>query len=685
MRITDTTQPLFSACFIMVTAMSTHADSNHIQELDVNSVLGVTSNIGHLSQQPVRVELINQVELEANHAINLTDALKYTPGVQLRKLTGKSGEGVWLQGYDSNRVAVLIDGLPVAAGTGSSVDVSQIAIGDVERIEVSKGAMSAIYGTSAMGGVVNVITKKPKKGQHANLTLTGGSWGKQDEEHSRTPFGKQHIKTHYTYGTSQGYGQIFFDEQISNGFRIEGSDKTQGWEGSKRNLSTKAVYHPNNTTEFSIAPRFYNEYIQTITDNHVGGIGNIPKAKIDLTDKQHVSVLWKEKNINNGVLKVNVNVEDFYNESRQDTLQTERIEQYRKTDIRHTGFITHYEVSPNYLDKYIIGIEYLHDTMNVVTQKDNGNGDVENTIEVPPASSTNYNNFAQLSQQITPNLEWLISGRINNNDKYGMHFSPMINLQYLPNNLLPGDVSFRFGYGQGYRTPNIKELYYLFDHSHLGYVVVGNQNLKPESSRNIQTSFEWQPNATISFDATLFYNEINDLIDTNEVSALTTEFSETYGSDEQPIVTGNQYTNISNATTAGAEWTLSHKIHPNIKLRLAHAYLYSQDNDTGKTLPNRPNHDLKLGVDLLFTEKFMGNIKYNYLSEQYSDLDNQHRSSAFSQIDIKLNYTLSNNIKLFGGVDNVTSIQKETFDGHDLRPDEGRYIYLGLTLKNLID
>lgn len=673
--------PISSTAICLMTGLliSTTAHSESDYELEKATVFGVDSTIGHLSQQPVRVEMITKAELEATHAIDLKDALKYTAGIQMRQLRGKSGEGVWLQGYDSDRVAVLVDGLPVAAGTGSSVDINQIAIGDVERIEVSKGAMSAIYGTSAMGGVVNVITKTPQSGQQAKLTYTGGTWGSQDESNDRVPMGKQHVQAGYSYGSSNTYGQIFVDEQVSNGFRIEGSDETQGWQGRKLNTSIKTVFKLNESTVLTVSPRLYREDIETINDNVVGGVGKVPKAKIDITEKDYVSALLTKKVDGQNLFKINYSFENFENESRQDTIQTERIEQSRTTEIEHSGFIAQYEFSPNYVNKYVMGIEYLNDAMNVNTRKEESSGETPETIEVDDKQATNRNAFFQASHQIKPEVEVLLSGRLNDNPKYGRNFSPMMNIQLLPMDLLPGDLSFRFGYGHGYRTPNIKELYYFFDHSHLGYIVVGNEDLQPESSKNWQASMEWQPNKKTSFDISFFHNRIKDLISSEyEDPELTDEFSKEYGS----TVTGNQYTNIENAITQGTELTFSYVLNDYIKYRFGYAYLNSEDEKTGNTLTQRPEHDIKLSLDTSITEKTLATIKYNYTSEQYSDSANLNETPAFSQIDLKLNYDLSKNIKLFSGVNNLTGAQKETFDGKDLRPDEGRYTYIGIKIKN---
>jgi outer membrane receptor for ferrienterochelin and colicins len=648
--------------------------------LETHKVIGSNSSMGHLSQVPVRVEFISKSQLEANHAINLTDALKYSAGVQLRPITGKSGEGVWLQGYESDRVAILMDGTPLAAGTGSSVDISQIAIGDVERIEISKGAMSAIYGSSAMGGVVNVITQAPELGQHVKLTYSGGSWGSQDETTSTNPFAKQHLKAGYSVRNEKGYAQILLDNQISEGFRSDNAIGTQGWNGYKSNLSAKTFYQFDDSSTLTISPRLYREDIKTTNDNFIGGIGNVPKDKVDITSKNYLSATFEKDNQKQGKLKISYSIEGYENVSQQDLVQTTHIEQARTTDITHSGFIAQYQINDNYFNQYIFGIELLQDEMHATSVKNDGIGNIETAIEVDNKTTKNYNNFMQISQQATSELEWLVSGRINNNDKYGMKFSPMLNFQYLPTNWLPGDLSFRLGTGHGYRTPTLKELYHFFDHTHIGYALVGNENLLPESSINYQATMEWQPNSDTSFDVSVYYNKIKNLIDFIEDQSLTTELSDLYGSPDQPIITGNIYTNINNAVTSGFELSVSRKFNHIIASQFSYAYLKSENTDTGKSLTNRPEHDVKIGVDLNTSDNTQTSIKYRYSSEQFSDADNTNITPAFSQVDLKINYKWSQNISLFAGIDNITGTQKKMFDGNDLRPEEGRYIYLGIKL-----
>ena len=124
---------------------------------------------------PVRTEVVTRDQIERSHAQDLKQALEAVPGLMLKRIHGKSGYSVWLQGMDSDRVLVLLNGEPVSASTGSSVDLTQISATEIERIEIIKGASSALYGSAAMGGVINVISRRKEKPVSLSLTLDGGS------------------------------------------------------------------------------------------------------------------------------------------------------------------------------------------------------------------------------------------------------------------------------------------------------------------------------------------------------------------------------------------------------------------------------------------------------------------------------------------------------------------------------
>ncbi len=147
----------------------TYAQSNANHESNNNDiptarletiVITATKTDKSLSDSPIPINVISKTTLEDNQPRTLKEAIQLLPNVTLQQVHGKSGYEVKMQGMSSEQVLVLIDGLPITASTGSTVNLNQYLNVEVEQIEVIQGASSAQYGSSAMGGVINVITKK---------------------------------------------------------------------------------------------------------------------------------------------------------------------------------------------------------------------------------------------------------------------------------------------------------------------------------------------------------------------------------------------------------------------------------------------------------------------------------------------------------------------------------------------
>ena len=182
----------FGSALLLITVCPMVLAETQTVLLDPMVVTGTRSERS-LSDSPVRTEVITGEELERSHARDLSEALKAQPGIQIKSIHGKNGSGVWLQGLDPDRVLVLIDGRPVSASTGSAVDLSQLAVANIAQIEVVKGAVSAMHGSSAMGGVVNIITEKPDAPFAASVTLDAGSYGDKDLSGSFEPANRRHL------------------------------------------------------------------------------------------------------------------------------------------------------------------------------------------------------------------------------------------------------------------------------------------------------------------------------------------------------------------------------------------------------------------------------------------------------------------------------------------------------------
>lgn len=224
------------------------------------TVVTATRSEKALDETPVRTEVVTGEEIRRTNARTLRDALENVPGLQLREIHGKSGFEVSLQGLGSDHVLVLVDGLPLAASTGSTVDVSQYLLGEVEHIEVVKGASSAQYGSSAMGGVINIITRRIKPGLAGELVADAGTYGRQNHSGDAGDIGSAHGQFRIEGGGEQVQARLVVDSLDSAGFGTDPAAWTRQGDAVRREQAGgRLAWQPSARSELWLDGSAYRE------------------------------------------------------------------------------------------------------------------------------------------------------------------------------------------------------------------------------------------------------------------------------------------------------------------------------------------------------------------------------------------------------------------------------------------
>ena len=646
------------------------SNANAYTQLEEITVTTGTKTERKLLDVPVRTEVITKKELVQTHARDAAEALKNQPGLLLKRIHGKSGEEVWLQGLDADRVLVLIDGRPVSASTGASVDLSQIAIGDVENIEIVKGASSVLYGSEAMGGVVNIITSKNEKPFSYSLVLDGGSYGNQDlgntfnDKHAKVQLGGKKGKWHYNF---------LADVRDKQGSDIDKSTwANEGAAGEKKNFSAEIGYTTESGGNISVKPSLYKEDIASNFSSFSPGIGEIRKIKREDATRKNITLSYTKPFANGDIISTWYIHETFEDITQQDTVITDFNDQQREGNSEFNK--AEFQCDKNLSDNQIltVGMTALNSSLSQVQTKStrarttiideiNGNKKRDN-IEF----------FIQDDIFVSDKLEILPGFRYQNDSDFGSHAVPKVSLMYTPEWLENIDTKLRFSVGQGYRVPTLKDRHYVFDHSALGYMVIGNPELQPETSTNFTAGIELNKNDKFRTELNFFRNDIKDLISTS----LDETESNTKG------LSIFKYTNIGKAQTQGLDLTVSNKLSDNFSTSLSYSYLEAIDIETNKKLTQRPAHQIKLKLDYDIP-KYKANIALfgNFQSKEFVDENNTISSPSYSTFDLKLNKEILKGTKLFLGIDNITNTHRDVpVTGHDFRPESGRFIYAGIRI-----
>lgn len=641
----------------LFTTTSTWANADAIKTLDP-IVVTATRSEKKLTDSPIRTEVVSENELKRTNASTLKDALENIPGILLREIHGKSGYEISLQGLSSDQVLVLIDGLPLAASTGSTVDLDQYLIASVDHIEVIKGAASAQYGSAAMGGVINIITKKVADGVSVSGQVDIGSYGKQNASGKAASINNHHEKIKIEASNGDFKGRFSADQLKSDGFAVDPAlYPLQGDEQNRQQYSIYGAWQPSD--QFSIWVDF-NDYQET---DHQRSLNFVPpfylkQYKVEDIQRQRLSAGSKFTLLNN----IQVDIKGVH--ETYDTTSTQTLDGYlsalRNSDQENNHFSSQVSLPTWYRQNWQLGYDWHEEKLD---QSNNGKFELQGG-----AVSRDRNEFyLQNDAQLTDQLDMVVGWRFQNDDDFGDHnaFKLSSKYRFYEQNELFADL--RLSYGQGYRVPNLKERFYSFDHSYLGYIVIGNPNLKPESSNSYQLGLSLVKNEFWNANINLFWNDVKDLIQTDY--------------DNAQVVNGitqYSYSNVAQAETKGIETTAQWHISTYLAVSGAYTYTEAKDKTTNKWLTRRPKHIARIGADYSFNDQLDLTLRARYQSEEFGDSANLQKSPDWFSIDTQIDYQISPYISAFIGIDNILNQQRDFNASVDYRPIEGRYSYTGL-------
>jgi outer membrane receptor for ferrienterochelin and colicins len=287
----------------------------------------------------------------------------------------------------------------------------------------------------------------------------------------------------------------------------------------------------------------------------------------------------------------------------------------------------------------------------------------------PNAKQDTYEWYVQDDATLTSWLEVLPGVRYQYDSDFGPFVAPKINFLIKASS----SVNVRFGYGKGYRAPNLKERFYFFDHSSLGYMVIGNPDLRPESSDSVQAGIELFNGGSLRGNLNVFHNRIKNLIVT-ELNPV------------ESAAAGLQifdYQNVGHAVTRGAEASAIWRPWSVLGLKAGYTYLWAKDTDSNIWLTQRPKHQVKGGLDLRHpTWGTSLSLRAIYQSEEFVDPDNTQTSPGWTTVDATVNQEIFSKTTVFAGVDNIGDVHRSPVGvaNGDNRPPVGRFVYAGVRI-----
>lgn len=639
--------------------------------------------------EPQAVEVITADDMRRMGADDLLTALALANNLNLSKAT-MTGNAVQIRGMSTNHVLILVDGKRYAAEdtnvTTNVYNLQRLNVDDIERVEIVRGPSSSLYGSDAMGGVINVITKVPEKaggnvGMVTGSSLTAGAFNFNFGKHGRwtTSFdGRiEQERRHNRYTHSESLNPM--THQVSSV-----TDGNTGSYGTRRmfHLVSQYDFENANKNKLRFDVDLMNEDARSdfadtkshiyVGDGYLMQMGPFPKAPKDwvLTNKNKrewyhndqygFSVEYTGKTKRNAYT-----FRSYYNELKKDShLYNDRVLPKEKVRVNvppmlipKIGFpFIDYDYGAQYAKedtdyaKYSTWVTEAQDTLYIGENHNLTFGGEYRTLEykgtrlsdsptgVNKRAETHgvnsYTAFIQDQWQINDKLYLVPSLRYEHNSRFGSETTPRLGLTYAINPYW----RFKANYGRGYKAPSISEMYMRM-HRSMGPMSVniyGNPDLKPEKSRSYDFGVEMEKGAWFG-KVTYFNNDVSNLITTDKIAGTDSDY---------------HYINVNEAGINGVEAEVGKRLNNRWTVKLTHNYLDAVNQRSHQRLNNRAKNTttLQLIYDDHNADKGFSAILWDQFSDKYRLNDQDY---TYNTLNFSFDKHVTKDISVYGGVENI--------------------------------
>lgn len=515
------------------------------------------------------IKVVGSQQIENRAAVNLNEML--AGEVNFRTTHDNSlGSSISMQGLEGEHIKFLIDGVPVIGRQNGLVDLQQLNLQNIHHVEVIQGPMSVVYGSNALAGVVNIITKDPDQ---QKFSIKGDAYYETVGQYNFSLGGSYAWKKS---SFSVNGGRNFFD-----GFDPVDTTRNQQWKPKLQYDLDGAYLYRSEKTKFKIGGNYFYEEIRD--KGNPLKVFNWDKAfdKYFYTNRWDLRGELNQKVLNRAMVNVlsaysfysrlkNTYLKDLTNLDESIVPEDEKQDTTTFDNILFRADFNNYVKNEKF--KYQLGIDLNREsgTGKRIENNEQQIGDYAGFFNMIIAP------IAQLS--IQPGIR----GIYNTNYKAPLVYS--LNVKW--NIIEP--LALRVSFAKGFRSPSLKELY--LDFVDINHNIQGNPDLKAETSQNINLAINYNPKSPAAYnwgiDLGLFYNHI-----TNKISLVNVA-----GTDDLLYT----YMNIDQYYTHGFDLNFNNRVYPWLKLILGFGV-------TGK---RQYIEDANLNQNYVYTSDFTAQANY---------------------------------------------------------------------------
>lgn len=620
----------YAAALGLVLAISSSALAEEKTAQLGEVVVTATRDEVPIEQVGSSITVVTAKEIEQQQKRTVADALRMVPGLDLVR-TGSFGGGtaVFMRGAKSEHTLVLLDGIelndPSAAGGG--YNFANLTTDNIERIEVLRGPQSTLYGSRAIGGVVNIITKRGDGKLKGFLSAEGGSFYTARET-AGVSGGTDLLQYALTLSRLDTGGVSAAAERFGNMER-------DGHQNSA--ISARLGITPTKNSEIDLILRY--NHSRTAIDNG-GGPGMDDPNHIMRSDELNFRTqgwlslyggLWEQK------LGVSFSDLSWSDDNDRDSmhplnfLRSSFHGQNVKVDWQHV-------LNLHKTTTLTVGAETTEENAKSNYYAESSFGPYNEPWPERYARTTGF----YLQDQLNLWDAWFstLGFRVDDHSKFGTEVTYRFTTAYL---IKQSGTRIKGSYGTGFRAPSLYQLYSIY----------GSPDLKPDKSIGWDIGLEQElPFMKATLGATWFKNEYTQMIDFNR---------QTW-----------KYTNVAKAHSQGLELTAGLQPADDLTLKAAYTYLEATDDLTGKQLARRPKNKLTFDANYSFLKKATINLGLVYVGSRYSDTANTQKMKDYLLVNLAGSYDVTKNLQLFGRVDNLFDRQYEEVVGYGT-PGIGAY------------